>query len=609
MPSNTVAWVEGSANADKIVFELSNQIVNAKLPDDEENGWTESYRSVQDKWVTYTPVSTPSTAGMYTHMDGKKYPVYKLSDLTGAKNPATEASLVDSDGYVKEVNTFNFSNTPTGRKLLVTKVAYTDPDTNLPVVRPVADLLVVNVDDATRASKKACYIVKQGYSKGSNFTDHARWQDFKIVAPMPSDYDSFLANGQLNIYLYINKDYGAVAPNLALPYNFNQLTYKADLTHYSDTTVVLKSVKKPPEGQSAKDFYVMLKMPAQQFNYFDVYYGGNFKVVEAAGSSLSTYNMACDIATVKINQVPTVKSQVEAHLAYLKWNDPDTSEGKYTPAYIEWLYDYDGTTQVTSPPAHFFFGANSTVSWLANKKRRPDYGVNYWLSVNNNRVALVLEGDPAPDIEGYYRSFGYIGRIIPFNDTDYAGNFGVTVGMGDMTVEKSGFTIADIRVDQNPAYAGFGRNTSNGMYSFSMFRTASNVMYQSYYPAFITQLPSYSGVGSIPSDLSKLILDKTKNFFQASVWTKRYHASPVYLVHQYEGYRGYMDGVVAINDFNLINKDELIVDTEEWKDPADHSKGTWTEVYKFFSVNSPVNFLKFSANPDECSIAILKEVK
>lgn len=70
-----------------------------------------------------------------------------------------------------------------------------------------------------------------------------------------------------------------------------------------------------------------------------------------------------------------------------------------------------------------------------------------------------------------------------------------------------------------------------------------------------------------------------------------------------------MDGVVAINDFNLINKDELIVDTEEWKDPKDHSKGTWTEVYKFFSVNSPINFLKFSANPNECSIAILKEVK
>lgn len=140
--------------------------------------------------------------------------------------------------------------------------------------------------------------------------------------------------------------------------------------------------------------------------------------------------------------------------------------------------------------------------------------------MNNNRVTLVLEGDPAPDIEGYYRSFGYIGRIIPFNETDYGGNFGVTVGMGDMVKEKTGFQISDIRVDQNPEYAKFGRNTSNGMYSLSMFRTKSNVLYQAYYPAFITQLPSYSGVGSIPSDLSKLILDKTKNFFQASVWTK-----------------------------------------------------------------------------------------
>ncbi|WP_339251198.1 hypothetical protein [Paenibacillus sp. FSL P2-0136] len=616
MPSNKVAWIEGSAYADKIVFELSSKIVQAELPDGEVNGWTEAHRSIQDKWVTYTPVTTPKTVGQYTHTNGKTYPVYKLSDLSDLKDSTPDNnSLVDADGYVKEIRyVLNSAGTitgtvPTGKRILVTKVAYTDPDTHLPVIQDVAGTLVVVVDDETTASMKKCYIVKQGYMVDSEFVANERWPNFRVISEMPSDYDYFLGRGITSIQAYYNRNYGSLTPQLGTSYTYTQLSYKANQTHYSDTTVVLKSEKAPPEGQAAKAYYVMLKMPAQQFNYFDVYYGEEFKVIPSSGNSSDTYKLACDIASVKINQVPVIKNQVEAHLAYQRWNDPNSSVGKFSPADIAWLYDYDGTSQITSPAAHFFFGADSTVTWLANKKRRPDYDVNYWVSVNNNRVTLVLEGDPAPDIEGYYRSFGYIGRIISFNETDYGGNFGVTVGMGDMVKEKTGFQISDIRVDQNPEYAKFGRNTSNGMYSLSMFRTKSNVLYQAYYPAFITQLPSYSGVGSIPSDLSKLILDKTKNFFQASVWTKRYHASPVYLVHQYEGYRGYMDGVVAINDFNLINKDELIVDTEEWKDPSDHSKGTWTEVYKFFSVNSPINFLKFSANPNECSIAILKEVK
>ena len=94
--------------------------------------------------------------------------------------------------------------------------------------------------------------------------------------------------------------------------------------------------------------------------------------------------------------------------------------------------------------------------------------------------------------------------------------------------------------------------------------------------------------------------------FQASLWTKHYHASPVYLAHQSEGYRGYLDGCVAISDHNLINLDELLVDTEVVKPGG----GTWIEVYKFFSIaRSPVNLFRMSANPFNMAIAILKEIR
>jgi hypothetical protein len=77
------------------------------------------------------------------------------------------------------------------------------------------------------------------------------------------------------------------------------------------------------------------------------------------------------------------------------------------------------------------------------------------------------------------------------------------------------------------------------------------------------------------------------------------------MAHQFEGYRGYLDSVIAINDHNLINLDELIVDTEEPKPGG----GTWTEVYKFFSLKSPVSMFDMSANPNGMTVAILKEVK
>lgn len=245
---------------------------------------------------------------------------------------------------------------------------------------------------------------------------------------------------------------------------------------------------------------------------------------------------------------------------------------------------------------------------MPNKKRRPDYLVAYTLSVNNDRVVLVLEGDPSPNIHSYYRSFGYIGKIVPFNDYDHGGNFGVTVGMGDLRTDMTGYTKNDILTDLNPdIYAKYGEYTSNGMDSMSMLKTRSNVLFQRYYPAFISHLPNYPSVGKLPPGLSKLIVDT--DGFQKSLWTGKYHASPIYLVHQAEGYRGYMDGVVAIYDHNLVNRDELIVDTEILKDPSKPALGTWTEVYKFFSIKSPLNLFKHSPSPDVITIAFLKEIK
>ncbi|MGZ0051968.1 hypothetical protein [Brevibacillus gelatini] len=381
--------------------------------------------------------------------------------------------------------------------------------------------------------------------------------------------------------------------------------YVANPVHFYDRTVVLKAVPDVPPDESPYDYFVMLKHPTGQYNYIDLYYGKGFSGKNPSGNSVDTYLLACDVSTVLPGKVPVVIDQKQAELQYNKWNDP-TDTDKYIPPHEAWAVDYDEKVEIKSPGSHFFYGADSVVSWVPNKKRRPDYWVEYNLSVSNDRVAIVIVGDPSPDMDAYYSSFAYIGKTIPFAEYDHKGNFGITVGMGDLTKEKTGFLPSDIKQDTNPAYSGWGRYTSNGMYSFSMLQTRSSVYFQAYYPAFITQLPKYQGVGTIPPELSKMVLEA--NGFQSSKWTKKYHASPIYLVHQFEGYRSYLDGVVAITDHNLINKDELVVDTEEPKDPDDPTAGTWTEVYKFFKINTPVNFFKHSPNPTDCTIAILKEV-
>ena len=164
----------------------------------------------------------------------------------------------------------------------------------------------------------------------------------------------------------------------------------------------------------------MFEQPAHDWNYINIYYGEGFEGKVTQGSQSETYDAICDPTTIAIGKAPTVIDQLKAHYMYLTWNDSSAIK-PFIPPSTKWKLDYDGKTEIVSPAARFFHGRHSTTSWLPNKKRRPDYLVAYTLSVNNDRVVLVLEGDPSPNIHSYYRSFGYIGKIVPFNDYDHGG--------------------------------------------------------------------------------------------------------------------------------------------------------------------------------------------
>ncbi|MDT9719500.1 hypothetical protein QVE09_11340 [Paenibacillus sp. ClWae2A] len=614
-------FVSGESKAEDIIFNLADAIVGAKIPSADssnvENKWKKVYESMSDVWVTYKEMTRSGVQGKYKHTDGKLYDVLRLaSNLQNISAAKDGRMLMDEDGYIYEV--LGSPNIKTNKKILVTTHEYLD-DKGQTVYLNIPNALVVIIPDETSVEGTRVYFVKQTQTKkNTTRVDSTDWNEFELITEMPGDWAYALNRNGFKLRVE-NERYSSGSSNyyhrtepvLATNYTFTERYYVAEPTNYTTPKVVLKATPDVPEGISSRDYFIMFTQPQNfaggDYNYFDCQHGVGFVGELSKGDPSATYKGICNPSTVSPGSTPVVVDQTAAEAMYEQWNDPEATK-LYTPPTITWDKDFDGVTELISPASHFFYGRNSTVKWLPNKKRRPDYLVAYHISVNNDRAAVVIEGDPSPNIHGYYRSFGYFGKIVPFNDHDHIGNFGLTVGMGDLKQDLTGYTKNDIRTDLNPdKYAQYGEYTSNGMDSVSLLRTRGNVLYQAHYPAFITQLPNYPDVGSIPKELSKLVLDK--DGFQKSLWTGKYHASPVYLVHQAEGYRGYMDGVVAIYDQNLVNLDELIVDTEIPKDNNNPAAGNWTEVYKFFSIKSPMNFFKQSPAPDLVTIAILKEIK
>lgn len=623
--ANRSDYIEGEAEAQDLIYTLSDEITSAVISNEDgttvPSKWEEVFRSEGSLHVEYEKKNT-NAVGKYKHTDEKLYDIFKLEvSGEGAEFITADYKFIEVENIAPAGDT----SRPTGESLeLSFDFTYTDPNGAEKMINTYltpesgAEALFAFIPNEQSTYGYDTHLIVQGfYDEDGTFIYSKEWDYFESVGVIPHDDLSYWANKTNNYRIYFRKATAYQGGNditkfidfneVYKPYNFSKLSYVAKPVIQVPNVVVLKSIPDTPTGISPREYYVMLEQKLDEFNYFDISYGVGFSVdSEATGDAGLTYLDICDPATVKgEGSIPKVIDQLKCHLYVRSTVDSETSV--YEPPKLSWELDWDGTKEMRSPVSHFFYGRDSTTHWVVNKKRRPDYLVRYFLSINNNRVALVIEGDPSPSIMDYYRAFGYIGKISPFNQYDHIGNFGVTVGMGELDINKTGFVEADIKED-TPEYGWWGEYTSNGMWSMSMFNTRSNVFFQAHHPAFLTQLPNYEEVGSIPPALKRLVLDDDR--FQPSIWTSNYHGSPIYLVHRSEGYRGFMDGVVVVEDHNIVNGDELIVDTHILKDSSDPSKGTWTEVYKFFSCNAPVNlFAKYSPAPGKVSVALLKEIR
>ena len=195
--------------------------------------------------------------------------------------------------------------------------------------------------------------------------------------------------------------------------------------------------------------------------------------------------------------------------------------------------------------------------------------VQYWISLTNERLAIVLAGDQSADKEDRILSFGYFGEADVFADNQGAlsSNFGVTVGSdmdpGDLltTAEKT----------------QYGDRTGSGVTDISMLKTFSGYPMQAHQAAFTS-----------PDEFTD------KKLEGPSQYTGKYHMSPVYIFHGFDGYRGKLNGVIATDRSTVVNLDDLIhnYNLASGSEVAPDTKDT----YKTFLVNSPYCILNNATN-------------
>lgn len=188
--------------------------------------------------------------------------------------------------------------------------------------------------------------------------------------------------------------------------------------------------------------------------------------------------------------------------------------------------------------------------------------IQYWISVTDNQIIFVVAGDENANADDRLISFAYIGKIKSFDNSaiDQDGNFGITT--------SSDFSPYDYLTQAQ--LSNFGDRTANGVTDISMLQTATGFPFQSHFVAFTT-----------PDEFLN------KKLAGPSSFTGKYHMTPVYVVHPYDGYRGMLEGVVATDRSSITDFDEMIFKDEE---------NSLKKTYKIFLVNAPYSLLNNSTN-------------
>ena len=231
---------------------------------------------------------------------------------------------------------------------------------------------------------------------------------------------------------------------------------------------------------------------------------------------------------------------------------------------------------MASVRSRFSWFKNDTASTI--KKWLP---IQFWISLTDDVMALVVAGDASANKLDRIISFGYFGKIKPFKNSKerWSSNFGVSVG-SDVPPGQY------LTVEERTRYSD---KTGTGVTDICMLETFTGFPMQAHMAAFTT--PD----GFVDKKLEG-----------PSSYTDKYHMSPVYVFHGFDGYRGELQGVVATDRSTVVNKDDLIHKYNATTGQEDNPDTQ--DIYKVFLVNAPYSLLTNATNV-MYGVAMLKKTE
>lgn len=184
-----------------------------------------------------------------------------------------------------------------------------------------------------------------------------------------------------------------------------------------------------------------------------------------------------------------------------------------------------------------------------------------WGNASIDRIVAYFRVDPAPDPTATYFAPLYVGRLSTIGKDPILNN--VLIGGArpeDEIVYEKGLRLGKHLVD-------YGVNTSNGNSSVMLQQSIGGAMYQKHYLSFITH--------DVDADTTN------ESRFNPSVYSGKYHISPMYIVHPSDGYVGRLDEVYAIHPKNISQLDELEVTEKSVNEHLGNGDGE-RKVFGFF---------------------------
>ena len=172
-----------------------------------------------------------------------------------------------------------------------------------------------------------------------------------------------------------------------------------------------------------------------------------------------------------------------------------------------------------------------------------DSTMYYWGNFNKDRIVMFLRPDPTSGPENTYYAPLYIGRMTTLGKSPRK-NHVLVSGCREKDEVK---WKKDMKL--GATYVDYGNNTSNGNSSVQLQQSIGGTYYQQHYLAFITH--------------DKMV-DAGESRFSPSVYSGKYHISPMYVVHPNDGFVGKLDECYAIHPKNIAQLDELeVVETAD----------------------------------------------